>query len=122
MTKVGPEGCICGGDHLAIPEPWDSRVCEEDQYCYHDPTISTTSIKSHLCVEPCQEMPTYNSKACYCNHEVCNDPTKQNFCYQNSSSCQRFERCPYTKNILYNHNEGYKQAEWSTQRSVRIPD
>ena len=107
MTKVGPESCVCGGDHLAIPQPGASWVCQEGQYCYQDPGINPQLRHSHACVETCQEIPTYNSEPCFCHHEVCNDPTRQNFCYQNSSSCQRFEICPTESELLYNHTGGY---------------
>ena len=111
MTQVGPEGCVCGGDHLALPEPGDAWVCQAGQYCYQDPGVSPKLRHSHACVETCQEIPTYNSEPCFCHHQVCNDPTSPNFCYQNSS-CQQFEICP--ENLLYNHTVGSGQNSKNT--------
>ena len=109
LTLVGPERCVCGGDHQAIVEPGEtSWLCTEGQYCYQDPDVNPALRHSHACVDACQEMPIHNSEACFCHHQVCNEPTKLNYCFHNSTSCQTFERCPYTTNILYNHSKGYK--------------
>ena len=110
LVVAGPEGCICGGDQLAIVEPDTSWVCSEGQYCYQDPSVPFNLRESHSCVKPCQEMPAYNSKACFCHQEVCNEPAEFNFCYHNSG-CQRFERCPSESEFqfLYNHTGGYGQ-------------
>ena len=101
-SVVGEAGCVCGCEDRAIPTE-DCEVCSQGQNCYHDP--QPIDEKSHYCVEACKAMPSYNVRACYCHHEVCDQPYWNTFC-QPTSGCRRFDQCDDTS-MLYNHTHGH---------------
>ena len=61
---TGPEQCICGCNHLAIPEEDECKetLCKEGEYCISD-------LES--CFSDCLDFPHANEESCYCLGDAC---------------------------------------------------
>ena len=60
--KIGPEQCMCAFDHIDVFSSYSSKLCKEDEYCFHF---------DEECYKDCMDLPSANDNTCKCYDEWC---------------------------------------------------